>query len=503
MHSIVLDQMEAYDASHLNCYAFRRGTDEINGLSLALGNMVSGFPFKVEGRLFMNSESAYIAGMFSEDRNFRHAKLQQELLGETNGFMAKKRVRRQNEAEKRADWEEFNIQWMLYVVWCKTVGNKDFRNMLLALPNNAVLIEDSTFQNGATATVWGTKNKTHRELSKQYKKELQAKGEKKGAIEKTLDEKRLGEWRKKGVFEGKNIMGKILMLCREAALYGTIPPIDVNLLKSKKIHLLHKELTFDFIPVIKDEPIIRDNEIVLDRMETYDPQKVNIWPFHKVDDIVEGIKLDLCNMTSWYPFECLGVKWRSSEELYLCGEFSNDTKEHRQIQQELISAKSPYASKRFVKGKHRKQVREDFAEFRTQWMLWVVWQKCLGSLEFRRKLLSIPNDVIVVEDTTTDTGGTGHIWGCTNKELCKAKKNRSEMAKSIYSHLSKESKDLLINIYVNELRNIGIFKGQNNIGKILMICRQCLKNGTQPDIDLKLLDSKNIFILGKRISFLG
>lgn len=241
----------------------------------------------------------------------------------------------------------------------------------------------------------------------------------------------------------------------------------------------------------------------LDREEVYDPTKVEVWPFHKIDDIVEGIKLDLCNMTSCYPFECQGRKWRSSEELYLCGEFSNDTEEHRVIQQELISAKSPYASKRFVKGKHRKQVREDFAEFRTQWMLWVVWQKCLGSLEFRRKLLSLPNGVVLVEDTTTDTGGTGHIWGCSNKELSKQRKRRYELAKSLYHHLSKQSRDLLINIYVNVLRKVGLFKGQNNLGKILLICRQCLKNNAQPYIDLKLLDSKNIYLFGKRISFLG
>ena len=113
-------------------------------------------------------------------------------------------------------------------------------------------------------------------------------------------------------------------------------------------------------------------DIVLDLEEVYDPKIQNIWCFKHVNDIVEGMKLDLCNMTSCYPFECQGIKWRSSEELYLCGEFSNDTEEHRHIQQELISAKSPYASKRFVKRKHRKQVRAGFTEFRTQWMLWVV-----------------------------------------------------------------------------------------------------------------------------------
>ena len=163
--------------------------------------------------------------------------------------------------------------------------------------------------------------------------------------------------------------------------------------------------------------------IILDQEEVYDPTVQNVWPFKHVDDIVEGVKLDLCNMTSCYPFEVEGVRWRSSEELYLAGEFSNNTTEHRSIQEELRAAKSPYAAKRFVKGKHRKEVREDFPEFRTQWLLWVVWQKCKGNIDFRRKLLSIPDDVILVEETTTDTGGSGQIWGCVNRELVEVRKS--------------------------------------------------------------------------------
>lgn len=243
------------------------------------------------------------------------------------------------------------------------------------------------------------------------------------------------------------------------------------------------------------------NSIILDRMEAYDASKLKAWPFKHVDDIVEGIKLDLCNMTSCYPFEVEGVRWRSSEELYLAGEFSNNTTEHRSIQEELRAAKSPYAAKRFVKGKHRKQVREDFAEFRTQWLLWVVWQKCKGNIDFRRKLLSIPDDVILVEETTTDTGGSGQIWGCSNRELVEARKAVAQSITEKHTDLTKKNLDFLINVETNAIRNVGIFRGQNNIGKILMICRDCIKRGTEPDIDLELLRSKNIFILGKQLTF--
>lgn len=498
--SIVLDRIEAYDASKLNCYAFRRGTDTIEGHTLEVGNMMSGFPFEIEGFKFHNSECAYIAGMFS-DASDNHVQFQQLLQNEKNGFIAKRTIRRIFSYAQRADWEEFNIQWMLYCVWCKTVDNADFRNLLLSLPSNAVLIEDCTYRNSLTSTIWGSRNQMHKALYKKYRAELREKGLNKAAIKAACDEKRLGEWRNQGVFEGKNLMGKILMLCRDAVMNSTIPDIDIELLRSKHIYLFGKLLTFDHIPTLNNRAEEVNEAIILDHEEVYDPQTQNVWPFKHVDDIVEGVKLDLCNMTSCYPFEVDGVKWRSSEELYLAGEFSNDTAEHRAIQEELRAAKSPYAAKRFVKGKHRKEVREDFIEFRTQWMLWVVWQKCMGNIDFRRKLLSIPDDVILVEETTTDTGGSGHIWGCSNRELIEARKTVAQSITEKHTDLTKKNLSFLINVETNAIRNVGIFKGQNNIGKILMICRQCLKNGTQPDIDLELLRSKHIFILGKELKF--
>lgn len=241
--------------------------------------------------------------------------------------------------------------------------------------------------------------------------------------------------------------------------------------------------------------------IILDHEEVYDPKIQNVWCFKHVDDIVEGIKLDLCNMTSCYHFEVDGVKWRSSEELYLAGEFSNDTTEHRAIQEGLRAAKSPYAAKRFVKGKHRKEVRKDFPEFRTQWMLWCVWQKCKGNLDFRMKLLSIPDDVILVEETTTDTGGSGQIWGCANRELVEARKAKAQSITESHTNLTKKNLAFLINIETNAIRKVGLFRGQNNIGKILMICRDCIKRGTEPEIDLELLRLMRIYILGKRLTF--
>lgn len=235
---------EVYDASSLNCCAFRRGTDVKDGVALALGNMVSGYPFEMQGVRFHNSECAYIAGAFS-DGSIRHQALQGELADCTNGFLAKKAIRKPNEAIKRADWEEFNVMWMLYVVWMKCLGNGDFRKLLLSLPSDAVIIEDSTFQAGRTATVWGTRNLEMKKRLNLYKKELKAQGFNKAAIKRMQDEKRLVEWGKIGFFAGKNVMGKILMLCRDALVSGGEPCIDYALLGDKHIHLLGKEVSFN------------------------------------------------------------------------------------------------------------------------------------------------------------------------------------------------------------------------------------------------------------------
>lgn len=239
-----LTREEAYSASSQVCYAFRRGTDERNGIVLSLGNMVSGYPFMLGGVRFHNSECAYIAGAFSNGTD-GHLGLQKRLAECTNGFMAKKAIRKPHEAEKRADWEAFNVQWMLYCVWMKCLGNGDFRKVLLSLPVDAVIIEDSTFQAGVTATVWGTRNTELKRRLNQLKKDLKVKGMTKASIKRELDRKRLGEWSTVGEFRGKNVMGKILMACRDALRKGTEPLIDYTLLNEKRINLLGRLVSFE------------------------------------------------------------------------------------------------------------------------------------------------------------------------------------------------------------------------------------------------------------------
>lgn len=239
-------------------------------------------------------------------------------------------------------------------------------------------------------------------------------------------------------------------------------------------------------------------EIKLGQVENYNPTTVNVWPFKKAEDIVNGINLRLSNMCGGYDFDALGRHWKSSEQLYLCGEFTDS-----QIQKELDEATSGYGAKRFIKAKYKDQVRPDFPTYRLQWMLWCVWQKCKGSKAFCDLLLST-GDGILVEDTTTDNGGTANIWGCGNLELTKTRREfesqyRANNPKA--KGTTKQEYEKTINILRNRIQVVGVWVGENNIGKILMLCREALKSNTEPEIDYDLLNKSNITIFGQTVKF--
>jgi hypothetical protein len=49
--------------------------------------------------------------------------------------------------------------------------------------------------------------------------------------------------------------------------------------------------------------------------------------------------------------------------------------------------------------------------------------------------------------------------------------------------------------------NFGVFEGRNQMGKILTYIKECLHQGTEPEIDYELLNRKKIHLLGRRIEF--
>lgn len=238
---------------------------------------------------------------------------------------------------------------------------------------------------------------------------------------------------------------------------------------------------------------------VFGREEVYKASP-RIWSF-KFTDIVNGINLNLSNMVSAYPFEYGGYQWKDSERLYLCGEFSTSSEQDNSIQQRLANSVSGFAAKRFVKSPNKRFVRADFAKFRLQWMLYVVWQKCQGNENFCKLLMQVPDDAVLVENTTTDNQGTADVWGCRNAGLADYRNNLAAEITEAKPTMKKKDLKRLINIETNKVNSIGEWRGQNNIGKILMICRGCIKEDKQPVIDYELLRNAQIHIFGKPLQF--
>lgn len=251
--------------------------------------------------------------------------------------------------------------------------------------------------------------------------------------------------------------------------------------------------------------VINDLFNSLGRVERYDTTQVRCISFSKASDVVNGINIRLTNMAKGYPFVFGGVTWHDSEMLYLCGEFSNASSKHQSIQEEMCRQTSGFAAKRFIKTKYKSLIRQDFADFRIQWMMFVVWTKCKGNAGFARLLAQIPQDALIIENTTKQRCTTKEVWGCSNQELTTyrdmVEAKVREQAKASNPKITKKALNDLVAIETNKINNIGTFKGQNNLGKILMICRYCLVNGTEPPIDYSILNQSNIHILGKRVIF--
>ena len=243
----------------------------------------------------------------------------------------------------------------------------------------------------------------------------------------------------------------------------------------------------------------------LGRVERYDATQVHCISFSKASDIVDGINVRFTNMAKGYPFQFRGFKWHDSEMLYLCGEFSENSSLHQTIQEQMRNQTSGFASKLFVKTKYKNFIRQDFADFRLHWMLFVVWQKCKGNAEFARLLSQISQDAVIIENTTKQRCESKEVWGCSNHELTIYRdlvaNKVVEQAKVSNPKISKKALIELVAQETGKINNIGIFTGQNNLGKILMICRDCLIQGVEPPIDYALLESKDIHIMGKRLTF--
>ena len=114
-------------------------------------------------------------------------------------------------------------------------------------------------------------------------------------------------------------------------------------------------------------------------------------------------------------------------------------------------------------------------------------------------LLSIPAEAILVENTTGDNWPSASIWGCKNKALVQKRNALKDELKTKHKGMKQKDLELLINVETNKINDIGTWEGQNCIGKILMLCRDCIVEGTEPPIDYDLLNRSHIYLFGKRL----
>ena len=239
-------EKDQYNVAEHYCIAFRRKQDLWKGIYTPFGNMNGGFEFMMQGILFPSSEHAYIAGLYSNNTDEDKA-AQMELLADSNGHNAKKVVRRKFKKQEREDWSEYNVEWMLYCIWNKVNYCTEFRYLLMAIPQGAILIEDTSFQHEVkpfdSPAFWGARNlhkKAFKDLAAKYVDTLKLKRGSKKHLNNLL-----WDYCNVGIYTGNNVMGKILTYLKQCLHDNIEPDINYALLKSKKIHLLGKLIDFD------------------------------------------------------------------------------------------------------------------------------------------------------------------------------------------------------------------------------------------------------------------
>ena len=116
-NDIMLGRTEMYDASKLSCWPFCRATDVRDGIPLSLGNLCIGYPFALNGHIFLTSEAAYLCGEFSDSSSKQS--IQYSLMEEPNAFLAKKVIKRKNLKYVRQDWEEIRLQCFMQYEFMK------------------------------------------------------------------------------------------------------------------------------------------------------------------------------------------------------------------------------------------------------------------------------------------------------------------------------------------------------------------------------------------------
>ena len=241
---IGLIQYEDYDCTKINVWSYRKGADCRDGINLKFGNMCNGFSFSLGGVNFTNSECAYIAGAYASNTP-DCIQIQKMIAAERNGQLCKRKYRLLPEFTKfiRNDFYEYNVQYMLLVVWTKATLNDEFGTLLRSIPVDAHIVENTTLHKGETSTYWGAKNKELMTARKTAENEIDNSGNYRFKYQrneaKMIAANSINDI---GHFVGKNVMGKIIKLCSLSLIYNTVPPIDLDFLRRKELYFCGRPL---------------------------------------------------------------------------------------------------------------------------------------------------------------------------------------------------------------------------------------------------------------------
>lgn len=245
INGICLLQDEDYDCTKINVWSYRKGADCRDGVSLKFGNMSNGFPFSFGGVNFANSECAYIAGAYASNTP-DCIQIQKMIAAERNGQLCKRKYRLLPELTRfiRDDFNEYNVQYMLLVVWTKATLNREFGELLRSIPIDAHVVENTTLHKGVTSNFWGAKNQELMTARSIVENEIDKCGRYRFKYQR--DEAKMitaNSINDIGHFVGKNVMGKIIKLCSLSLIYDTVPPIDMDLLRRKELYICGMPLT--------------------------------------------------------------------------------------------------------------------------------------------------------------------------------------------------------------------------------------------------------------------
>lgn len=205
------NEYSSYDMSKYEIVVFKQKGDTYNGISLNFGASIIDYPV-IFGRYRFKSPRSIL--MYFHFGNSGQLKKQNQLLSNQDNFHLNKLC------DDVID-ERYAINFYLYTTWLRLQQNPEFKESLLALPENCIIVKDDK-------TRWGCTNVSLQNALLQEARTIEELVSTERERKQRITQFRLSY--NKGTWVGYNHWGKILMECRDCLIKGTTPKIDLDYL---------------------------------------------------------------------------------------------------------------------------------------------------------------------------------------------------------------------------------------------------------------------------------